>query len=153
MVPACSSLIMASQLVRTVAVLALAGTLGVTRPVAAQYGPSPGSRPAPSRPSPTQSAPYGYVHRDPAFDRGFADGYDAGFDAARDRDRYDPRRERRYRSGDRGYERWYGPREYYRDVYRQGFLAGYERGYRDAARRVHGPRGRSGGWIDFRWRF
>lgn len=141
----------------TIAVLALAGTLAVAQPAAAQYGPQPGYRPSAPRTTPHQPAPYGYGYgyNDPAYERGVADGYDAGFDDARDRDRYDPRRQRRYRSGDNGYRGWYGPKGYYRNNYRQGFLAGYERGYRDAARRTgrdgYGRRG--GGWIGFGLRF
>jgi hypothetical protein len=148
---------MSRNLVWTLGVLALAGTLTVAQPAAAQSGPQPGYRPPVPRTTPYEPAPYGRGrgYNDPAYERGVADGYDEGFDDARDRDRYDPRRNRRYRSGDSGYRGWYGPREYYRNNYRQGFLAGYERGYRDAARHVrrdqHGSRG--GGWIGFGWRY
>jgi len=148
---------MSRNIVWTLAVLALVGTLAVAQPAVAQYGPQPGYRPSAPRTAPQQPAPRGrgYGYNDPAYERGVADGYDAGFEDARDRDRYDPRRSRRYRSGDSGYRGWYGPREYYRNAYRDGFLAGYERGYRDAARRG----GRNGyGWrggvsIGFGWRF
>ena len=147
---------MSRNIVWTLAVLALAGTLG-TRPAAAQYGPQSGYRPPPPRPNHQQPVPYGYGYgsHDPAYERGLTDGYDVGRDDARDRDRYDPRRNRRYRSGDSGYRGWYGPREYYRNSYREGFLAGYDRGYRDAWRRG-GPNGRGwrgGGWIGFGWRY
>lgn len=140
------------NVVRTIAVLAVFGTVSFARPASAQYGPPRGSRPPPARPYPGYPQPYGYGYNDPAFERGHADGYEKGFDDARTRRAYDAIRHRQYRSGDHGYGGWYGPRDYYRNYYRQGFRNGYERGYRDG-RSSRGSRWQGGGWFGFGWRF
>ncbi len=142
------------NVVRTVAVLAVFGTVSFARQALAQYASPRGSHPPQSRPYSgyPQPQPYGYNYSDPAFERGYADGYEKGLDAARDRDPYDPIRHRWYRSGDRGYGGWYGPRGHYRNTYRLGFRDGYEHGYRDG-RVYRGNRGRIGGWFGFGWRF
>jgi hypothetical protein len=128
--------------------LALLGSLAVAAPAVAQYAPPPGQY-GPGR---ARVAPYGYEYGGRAHARGYADGYERGYRDARDRHVRDPWRHRWYRSADRGYGREFGPRLYYQNAYRRAFLDGYELGYRDgwASRR---PRGRTGGFLWFGWRF
>ena len=117
---------------KRIAILAVAGTIGLGEPTPAQA--------ADVRVNVRIGQPDYRDYRDRddarfvdriAFDNGYRDGVRDGNRDERRNERFAYRDERNYRDANNGYRREYGSRWEYASAYRRGFERGYRRAYDD----------------------